>query len=83
MQAAFAVIQTIAKPELVTSGLSFIMIGNEKTKSALARKLGSSMLTQACSSTPQRVTSALHLRSSLRQWCLEWTRTASGWALSS
>lgn len=27
MQAAFAVIQTITKPELVTSGLSFIMIG--------------------------------------------------------
>lgn len=29
MQAAFAVIQTIAKPELVTSGISFIMIGKQ------------------------------------------------------
>lgn len=29
MQAAFAVIQTVAKPELVTSGISFIMIGKQ------------------------------------------------------
>ena len=46
MQAAFAVIQTITKPELMPSSISFIMIGESNTTLFPSAKLFSSVLTQ-------------------------------------
>ena len=46
MQAAFAVIQTLTRPELVTFGLSFIMVGKRHNTLVLSERPFSSILTQ-------------------------------------